>query len=134
MTPQEDSQLQRQIADFCQRDPRFPAEAFHFMGAALRLGMIRHQRRHVSPKELVESARELAQRAFGPMASFTLREWRLRRTEDLGQLVLAMVEAGLFSLNDADRIEDFANGFDFEEAFVAPYRPAGHLVTPPVIA
>ena len=36
-----------------------------------------------------------------------------------------LVESGKLGKTDEDRPEDFADGFDFEDAFDAPFRPAG---------
>jgi uncharacterized repeat protein (TIGR04138 family) len=38
-------------------------------------------------------------------------------------MVFNLIEAGVFGRADDDRIEDFENGFSFEEAFLAPFRP-----------
>jgi len=38
-------------------------------------------------------------------------------------MVFNLIEAGVFGRAEDDRIEDFENGFSFEEAFVEPFRP-----------
>jgi len=47
----------------------------------------------------------------------------VRSTGDVGRMVFNLIEAGVFGRADDDRIEDFENGFSFEEAFLAPFRP-----------
>ena len=39
-------------------------------------------------------------------------------------MVFNLIEAGVFGRAEDDRIEDFENGFSFEEAFVEPFRPS----------
>lgn len=51
-------------------------------------------------------------------------EWGVRSTEDIGQIVFNMVRAQALRKTDDDKLEDFAGGFDFREAFVAPFLPA----------
>jgi uncharacterized repeat protein (TIGR04138 family) len=57
------------------------------------------------------------------MGLTVLEYWGVRSTGDVGRMVFNLIEAGVFGRADDDRIEDFENGFSFEEAFVAPFRP-----------
>ena len=47
--------------------------------------------------------------------------WGIHETEDVGRVVFAMVEHGILTKQDEDRPEDFADLFDFEEAFELNY-------------
>jgi uncharacterized repeat protein (TIGR04138 family) len=38
-------------------------------------------------------------------------------------MVFNLIRIGIFGKTEADTIEQFQNGYDFEEAFVAPFRP-----------
>ena len=67
--------------------------------------------------------RHHAQEVFGPLAAQVWRAWGVRETIDWGHIVFLLVEAGLLNRQDSDTIEDFRDGFDFEEAFVKDYRP-----------
>ena len=78
---------------------------------------------HVSAEELLEGFRRMALREFGPMAPTVLHYWGIISCRDIGQMVFNLVEAGAFGRTDNDRIDDFENGFDFHEAFVAPFLP-----------
>lgn len=111
------------------RDPRYAAEAYLFVRAGLDYTVRRLETpRHVSGQELLAGIREFALAEFGPMTRTVLRGWGLQRTEDIGEIVFNMVETGLLGKTEKDSRADFAGGYDFEEAFCKPFRPA---VAPP---
>jgi len=107
----------------------FDREAYLFLRDALdyTIKLRKKQRegssRHVSGQELLEGIRQYALREFGPMALSVLSYWGLRRSEDFGVMVYSLIDAGALGRTDADSIEDFKGGYDFEEAFVKPFRP-----------
>lgn len=108
------------------RDPRYTAEAYEFVRAGLDYTVRRLERpRHVSGQELLDGIREFALAEFGPMARTVLTSWGIHRTEDVGEIVFNMVETGLLGKTDQDDRADFANGYDFDEAFCKPFRPTG---------
>lgn len=78
---------------------------------------------HVSAGELLEGFRLLALKEFGPMAPMVLEYWGIRECRDIGRMVFLLVEAGAFGRTENDTIEDFERGFDFHDAFVAPFLP-----------
>jgi hypothetical protein len=47
----------------------------------------------------------------------------VRETLDWGRIVFLLVDAGLLNRQEEDKIEDFKDGFDFDEAFVKKYKP-----------
>ena len=111
------------------RDPRYSREAYGFLREALEFTQKRRRKSraestHVSANELLEGFREHALQQFGPMGLTVLEYWGIRATGDVGRMVFNLIEAGIFGRADDDRIEDFENGFSFEEAFVEPFRPA----------
>ncbi len=107
------------------RDPRYAAEAYAFIRAGLDYTVRRLEKpRHVSGRELLDGIREFALAEFGPMAKTVLNGWGIQRTEDVGEIVFNMVETGLLGKTDKDSRADFANGYDFDEAFRKPFRPA----------
>ncbi len=69
--------------------------------------------RHLTAPELVEGMLDLATTRFGLMAELVLREWGLKSGEDVGRITFALIEVGVFSKQDSDRIEDFSGGPDF---------------------
>lgn len=77
--------------------------------------------RHISGQELVRGMETFAKDEFGPMAKHVLNSWGVTRTQDFGEIVFHLVEQGVLRKTEDDRIEDFADGFDFDEAFERDY-------------
>ena len=73
--------------------------------------------RHVSGQQLCLGLRDYAIKRYGMMAPAVLRSWNLRRTDDFGRIVFAMIEHGLMSKTAEDTLEDFQAVYDFDEAF-----------------
>lgn len=107
------------------RDPRYAAEAYAFVRAGLDYTVRRLDKpRHISGQELLDGIREFALAEFGPMTKTVLKGWGISRTEDVGEIVFNMVETGLLGKTEKDNRADFANGYDFDEAFRKPFQPA----------
>ncbi len=111
--------LQQLVRD----NPRYPREAYEFISEALAY-TARHYKRdgHVSGQELCHGCRLLAVDRFGYMARVVLESWNIRRTDDFGRLVYAMIEAGLLRKTEQDSLQDFGGVFDFDEAFDKDFR------------
>ncbi|MFO0873761.1 MAG: Minf_1886 family protein [Phycisphaerales bacterium] len=75
------------------------------------------RRRHVNGQQLCLGLRDYAIQQYGLLAPTVLAQWHIRRTEDFGRMVYAMIECGLMSRNDEDSFEDFRAVYDFDEAF-----------------
>ena len=73
--------------------------------------------RHVSGQQLCLALRDYAIDRYGLLARSVLSRWNIHRTDDFGNIVFAMVDAGLMRKTDDDTIEDFQGVFDFEEEF-----------------
>ncbi|MHC4909703.1 MAG: Minf_1886 family protein [Planctomycetota bacterium] len=73
--------------------------------------------RHISGQELCMGLRDYAIDQYGMLAPTVLSHWRIRRTDDFGRIVYAMIEAGLMTQTDADSIDDFRAVYDFRDAF-----------------
>lgn len=84
--------------------------------------------RHVSGQELLAGMRDHARKAFGPLAADVWRAWGVKETLDWGRIVFLLVDAELLNRQDSDQVEDFREGFDFEEEFVKNYR----IEVPPI--
>ena len=134
MTTQSTTTLR--IDELAAADPRYAADAYHFVfevldyvleRAAARHGERINSDRHVSVGQLLEGLREYALDQWGPLARLVLERWGLRRTEDFGELVFILVENRLLNKQDDDRISDFRNGFSFREAFDRAWRPTPKL-------
>lgn len=76
---------------------------------------------HISGFELLEAFRRLARERWGCMARVVLESWGLERTEDVGEIVFLMVndEKLEWKRRESDTKAEFANIFDFREAFDA---------------
>jgi uncharacterized repeat protein (TIGR04138 family) len=118
-----DLQFADEVLDRLQeRHPRFHARSYIFVLQSLHwVIQSLEEPRHVSGRELAEGVRELALDRFGPMARTVLEHWGIHGTEDVGRVVFAMVEQGILIKQDGDQQEDFADVFDFEEAFELNY-------------
>lgn len=79
--------------------------------------------RHVSGRELLEGMRVHASRLFGPLAAQVWRSWGVHTTRDWGRIVFNLVEHEMLRRQETDAIEDFDDGYDFDEAFVRSYVP-----------
>ncbi len=119
------------IADLVAADARYHRDAYLFLRDALEYTQRALKRevgtraRHITGQELLEGLREYALKEYGPMALTVLSEWGIHRSEDFGEIVFNMVEHGILSKTDTDSREDFRHGYDFEQAFRAPFRPTG---------
>jgi len=117
------------VQAICREDPRYDIEAYFFIREALdftgrSLGKpSRGEGRHVSGEELLDGIRRYALQEYGPMTLTVLDSWGIRRTEDLGELVFNLVDRGILGSTEEDKKEDFAAGYDFQEAFVEPFLP-----------
>ena len=111
-----------------ERNPRFHARAYLLVLASLN-HVMEHlpERRHISGRELAEGVRDVALERFGVIARAVLEHWGIRRTEDVGEVVFALVEGGVLVKQDEDRLEDFRDVYDFEDAFETAYPWDRHL-------
>ncbi len=117
------------IAAICAQDPRYHREVYFFLRDSLEDTIKRRRKSRkeaptdVAAPELLDGFRLYALKEYGPMAGTVLDYWGIRSTSDVGNLVFNLVEAHVFSKTDRDTPEAFADGFDFETAFDAPFRP-----------
>ncbi len=73
--------------------------------------------RHVSGQQLCLGLRTLAIQKYGLLAKTVFRRWGIRRTDDFGVIVYAMIDRGEMRTSENDSLQDFSAVFDFEEAF-----------------
>ena len=112
------------------KDSRYPREAYQFVREGLDYTQHKMARmsgakepRHVTGRELTDGMRQYALETYGPMAGLLLDEWGIRSTEDFGEIVFNLVENNLLAKTEKDTRDVFAGGYDFEEAFTAPFQP-----------
>ncbi|MBE7463319.1 MAG: hypothetical protein HS116_07430 [Planctomycetes bacterium] len=114
----EERSEEEKLATLLKREPRYKREAYNFVREALDYTVRKRGKRgHVTGRDLAMGLRDLARERFGLMAKTVLNQWGLTETADIGALVFNMVEEELMIKQDSDRREDFANVYDFEEAF-----------------
>jgi len=104
------------------RNPRYHRKAYLFLLSALHVVLAElDEPRHVTGEELAHGVRKLALRQYGPMARTVLEHWGIHGTEDLGEIVFAMVDCGVLIKREEDSRESFRGLFDFEEVFERDY-------------
>ena len=116
------------LEELVRRDPRYAYEAYEFVFLALEhtqklLGRLpppddprETEERHVSGPQLLEGIRDFALQEFGLMARTVFRLWGINRTDDFGELVFNLVEAGLMSKTNQDERRDFHDVYDLDRA------------------
>lgn len=122
----EEVSVDSRILELCREDPRFAYEAYEFVSDAVTFTQNRLGRtpdrgddaddRHVSGAELLRGTCELAVREFGLMASVVFRQWGLRTTDHVGEIVFKLIKTKLLSKSDRDDPADFGGLFDLHEA------------------
>lgn len=121
--------VEDRIAAIRQRDRRYARNAYFFVLDSLDHTMVHLGRdaytgeeRHIGGRELLEGIRQFAADQFGPMASLVFERWGVQATDDFGEIVFNLVDAGLLSRRAEDSRLDFSGGYDFEDAFDADFR------------
>lgn len=99
-------------------ESKYKFEAYSFLMAALHYTVSKFDKpRHITGTELLDGIREYAIEQYGPMAKLVLNYWGITKTIDFGHIVFALVEVGILRKQPEDKIEDFDNIYDFDEAF-----------------
>jgi uncharacterized repeat protein (TIGR04138 family) len=122
-------QFEHAVEAIFKRDKRYDPLAYLFLKEALDFTLKRAaegnhgEPRHVSGGELCQGFRDLAVQQFGPMAGTLMTEWGLRGTSDIGEIVFHLIEEQMFGKQDSYTREDFAQVYDFDDAFIVPFQP-----------
>ena len=115
--------IEELLAPILETDERYTEEAYLFVREGLDHTVRKLDKpRHVSGQELLEGMREYALSQFGPVTKRVLSEWGINECVDFGNIVFNLVNHGLLGKTDEDSIEDFMGGYDFNEAFIQPFR------------
>jgi uncharacterized repeat protein (TIGR04138 family) len=108
----------KKVAAILKHDPRYKADAYEFTLQALWFTQKRLRREgDISGKELLEGIREFALEQYGPMAKAVFAHWGITVTDDLGEIVFNMVEAGIMGKTEKDSRADFKNVYEFDRVF-----------------
>ena len=122
--------FQEAVELMAEANPAYSPHCYYFMREALDFTIKMLEKptsgkaRHVSGGELLEGVRKFALQEYGPLTKRVLNTWGIQRCEDFGRIVFIMVENGVLGKTEEDRIEDFTGGYEFEAAFLQPFRPA----------
>jgi uncharacterized repeat protein (TIGR04138 family) len=115
----------------------YPQEAFQFVreglahtvktvhgeGAVPEADPPKGRERHVSGQQLCLGLKDYALHKYGMLARTVLGRWGVRRTDDFGRIVFAMIDAGLMRKSDDDRLDDFRSVYEFDEVFSTAEAP-----------
>lgn len=115
------------ILELCREDSRFAYEAYEFVCDAVtftqnRLGRAASEAEdteddhHVSGAELLRGTVELAIREFGMMAPVVFKQWGVRKTDDVGEIVFKLIKVQRLSKSNRDDPDDFHDLFDLHQA------------------
>jgi len=100
------------------KDPRYRREAYDFIFEALEFTIKKiKEKRHVSGQELLDGIRDYALQQFGPLSKMVFNKWGVHKTDDFGEIVFNLVNAGLLGKTEQDSIEDFRDRYDFADVF-----------------
>jgi uncharacterized repeat protein (TIGR04138 family) len=111
-------------------DPRYHRDIYSFVRDALDFTVKQQKKskegapRHVSPGQLLDGIRIFALKEFGPMVPTVFGYWNVRSCEDLGYVVFNMIREEILGKNESDTLDQFRDGYNFHEAFVAPFLPS----------
>ncbi|MBI2517367.1 MAG: hypothetical protein HYV95_10685 [Opitutae bacterium] len=129
----QDLEFSEVVELICKEDNRFDRKAYTFVRQALDSTVKDLKKKqpdrttksqHVTGAELLEGIRAYALEQFGPLAKTVLNTWGITRCRDFGDIVFNLIEYNVFSKTENDRREDFADIYEFDEAFVKPFVPA----------
>jgi uncharacterized repeat protein (TIGR04138 family) len=111
------------VDQIIEKDLRYKPQSYAFVMGALDHILRKFKKpRHISGKELLNGIKELAREEFGPTAKLVFEHWGIKNTEDFGNIVFNLVDAGIMSKTEEDSIEDFKGIFDFTEEFEGKYQ------------
>ncbi len=106
--------------DVVAKDSRYQARAYallmdcvHFLGK---------EGRHMSSEDILDEFKERALDQYGPLTYTVLTEWGLSCTEDIGEMMFNLTDAGRIHRDENDMPDSFVHGYDFKEVFLGPYQ------------
>ncbi len=118
--------MEQKLYELIREDARYPYEAYEFLCDAVSFTQDLLERTprdeddpdtdyHVSGAELIRGACELAVIEFGMMAPVVFRQWNIRKTDDMGNIVFNLIRGERLSKSDRDEPDDFHELFDIEQ-------------------
>ena len=125
--------MQPELLELALKNGRYAWEAYEFTLSALthaqRMfgkeapaeGVPAGVEHHVTGRELLEGACDLGRREFGLMAPVVFQVWGIHRTDDFGEMVFHLIDAGVLFKTDSDRRDDFHDVFELETVLTDGY-------------
>ena len=107
------------FSDIIAHDDRYNPRAYALLADVIRY--LNEGGHHATSQEILDDFRLRTLDLYGPMSYTVLRAWGVKRTEDIGEMMSNFVESRRVRQDENDSLEDFANGFDFREAFLMPF-------------
>ncbi len=109
------------------KDRRYDPESYSFIMAGLNFTTKRLGRKgHVTGQELSDGIKDYAIDQFGPMTRLVLEHWGIKTTDDFGEIVFNMINAGMLGKNEQDSKKDFKDRYDFKDVFDKDYHYTLH--------
>ncbi len=107
------------LARILAHDSRYTPDGYRFIFEALdfTLKTVGRKAGHVNGRELLEGVRVHALDQFGGLAPMVFNTWGVRTTDDFGEIVFNLVEAGLMGKTESDSKEDFRGVYEFDDVF-----------------
>ncbi len=105
--------------DIVARDPRYSAKAYALLMDVL--GWLFRDGATADGEAILDEFRERTLDLYGPMSYTVLSEWGVKSTEDVGEMMFNLADAGRVRREDSDNAEAFVGGYDFKETFLEPY-------------
>jgi uncharacterized repeat protein (TIGR04138 family) len=114
----------RELHRIVKADGRYAIDAYIFVLEALNYTRTKTGAQgHVTGQQLLEGIKDLALERYGAMTKMVFEHWGILKTIDFGNIVINMVNEKILSKTADDKLEDFADVYDFDDVFVKDYRP-----------
>lgn len=110
----------------CDNDLTWPYEAYEFILESIDMASDSQGPEdveiHLSGRQIALAAKDLAREWFGLMAPTVFAFWGITSTRNLGEMVFKLIEYGMLTRQEGDRIEDFDGIFNIPDDLVSGYR------------
>ncbi|MBF0484437.1 MAG: hypothetical protein HQL25_07005 [Candidatus Omnitrophica bacterium] len=117
----------RVVNNICEQDTRYKPEVYEFVMEALTYTQKKYKIvKHATSEELLKGIKDYSIELFGPLAMTVFNFWGVKDTVDFGNIVFNMVNNKVLTKTEQDKIEQFKDGFDFDNAFRKEYRDRLH--------
>jgi len=94
---------------------KYPPGAYAFVFEILDYVAANKVKQHLTGRELALSAFVYSLHKYGLLAKMIWEQMNMKVSEDLGQIVFHLVEAGLIKKQQEDRVEDFDKVFTIDD-------------------